>query len=685
MTMIRVSAININGAPLRGENPLPFFRDRKHDRTISYIEPFPEEKKHNFGVETGFRILPYSFQDRFSRKRIPLQFKMIVLENNNLEASFLPEMGGRLISLVDKRTGRELLSCNPVFQPGNLAIRNAWFSGGIEWNIGQIGHAFHTCSPLFAAAVKGKDGEQFLRLYEFERCKRLFWQIDFYLHDDSQVLYAYTRVINPNKADTPMYWWTNIAVPETPEARVFASAEDVIYNDPRMVSDEKGFGYAKMPVIPSLPGKDFSYPYNSDFSNEYFFQSYPQKMQWEAVAYKEGEFFFEASTERLKYRKMFCWGSHGGGQHWQEFLAEPGVAYLEIQAGLAPTQLHGVDMPVGAVWDWTQAFGGSRIEPQDAHDKDWFRAKSLVEGRIQSIISEKEIYYKEDLFKNNADIMPQDILHMGPGWGALEFQRMFAGNENNIPLGFSFPLSTIGEEQYPWLYLLENGNMHEKDVAQMPGAWMTQAEWERLLVSSLERDDNRNWYALLHAGVMAFEDGREEEAQRFWKESIEKRESVWAYRNLAVAEKMKGDLLQAVNYMQKAIDMPGALSDQAIAEEYLGLLKDAKKHAQVWEAYEKLPVNIQVTERIRLIAGTSAIELGNYDFVERLFEHDYACIKEGELILTDLWFRYYAIKLAKERGVEADSELLDYVKENIQPPARLDFRMITLLSCKKRN
>lgn len=675
MTRIHVTTMNIQGAPLEGENPLPIFRERKHDRDIPYIEPFPEEKKVKFGSEAGFRILPYRMQDRFGRKRIPMQFKKIVMENENLQASFLPEMGGRLISLIDKRTGRELLSKNPVFQPGNLAIRNAWFSGGIEWNIGQLGHAFHTCSPLFAAIVTGKDGEQFLRMYEFERCKRLFWHIDFYLPEGSMVLYAYTRLINPNQEDTPMYWWTNIAVPETPEVRVFASAEEVIYNDPGVALGNKGFGYAKMPVIPSLPGIDFSYPYNSAFSNEYFFQSYPQKMLWEAVVYKAGDMFYEVSTERLKYRKMFCWGSHGGGQHWQEFLAEQGEAYLEIQAGLAPTQLHGIDMPAGAVWEWTQGFGGCSVDPRDAHDNDWLRAKSIIETTILRTVSEQEIYQKEAIFRENAGCMPNEIIHTGSGWGALEFQRMLAAKEENIPSGVTFPLSTLGEEQYPWLSLLENGRMHEKDPRQLPGAWMIQAEWKQLLISSFQREEGCNWYALLHAGIMAFEDGCEAEAQRLWKESLEKLESVWAYRNLAAAEKMKGNVKEAVHYMQKAGEMPGGLLDRSVWEEYLALLKDAEEYSKGWEVFEKLPPDIKDTERIQLIAGSLAIELGNDAFVEQLFEREYACIREGELFLTDLWFRYTTVKLAKERGVEADCGLLEYVKGNYQPPARLDFRL----------
>ena len=76
----------------------------------------------------------------------PLLMPGVRLGNEILKATFLPELGGRLISLLHKPLGRELLNRNPVFQPANLAIRNAWFSGGIEWNIGQLGHTFSTCS-----------------------------------------------------------------------------------------------------------------------------------------------------------------------------------------------------------------------------------------------------------------------------------------------------------------------------------------------------------------------------------------------------------------------------------------------------------------------------------------------------------------------------------------------------------
>ena len=40
---------------------------------------------------------------------------------------------------------------NDVIRFRNLAIRNAWFSGGVEWNCGIIGHSPFTCSAMYCA------------------------------------------------------------------------------------------------------------------------------------------------------------------------------------------------------------------------------------------------------------------------------------------------------------------------------------------------------------------------------------------------------------------------------------------------------------------------------------------------------------------------------------------------------
>ena len=68
----------------------------------------------------------------------------------------------------------------------------------------------------------------------------------------------------------------------------------------------------------------------------------------------------------LYYKKLFVWGNTSSGRHWQEFLSD-GVGtgyYAELQAGIAPSQLHEKKLPANSKYEWTQCFGGVRLEPQ---------------------------------------------------------------------------------------------------------------------------------------------------------------------------------------------------------------------------------------------------------------------------------------------------------------------------------
>ena len=126
---ITTGFINIQGAPLEGENPLPMFRARCHDSHPVGNGTLKPEELERFGTDTGFRVLPYRIQDRYSRDKRSMDMACVIMENEFLKAEFLPEYGGRLWSLYDKKNNRELLFRNPVMQPANLAVRNAWFSG----------------------------------------------------------------------------------------------------------------------------------------------------------------------------------------------------------------------------------------------------------------------------------------------------------------------------------------------------------------------------------------------------------------------------------------------------------------------------------------------------------------------------------------------------------------------------
>lgn len=670
MTDLRIENLTLPGAPLGEENPLPFFRDPSIHREIKVHEPFPAEKKAYLGWETAFRVLPYRMQDQYSRRREPLSFRSIVLENEFLKATFAPELGGRLLSLIFKPFERELLHRNPVFQPANLAIRNAWFSGGIEWNIGQFGHTFTTCSPIFAAEIQGAQGEPGLRLYEFERCKRLFWQIDFYLPPNYPFLIAYTRVVNPNNQPVPMYWWSNVAVNERPDVRVLAPASQALYG--AFEKDGTAFSLTDLPGLPSLDGADGTYSLNSTFANEFFFQCDGVEMPWEAALDGKGCGFIEASTNRLRYRKLFCWGTHAGGRHWQEFLSQPGEAYLEIQAGLAPTQVHGLPMPKRTTWDWTQVFGYLEADPAKVHDKDWGVACREVESKLQEQISQAELNRLEENCRLRVNKASQDILQTGSGWGALELLRHEKANdEMQLPPAFVFPASTLGVEQEKWLTLLEQGYLPEQDPAALPGEWMTQPEWEQLLVES-----PHNWYSLLHLGVMRLERFDEVGAATAWQESLRIRPSIWAYRNMAILSLRRNDEAQALKYYAEAweLALQSGISPAALVCEYLQKLVETRQFKRGMDIYQSLPSQVRVLDRVQILRGQLALELGDLEAVEQVLQQDYAVVREGETTLTDMWFEVQARREAARTGRPLDESLLWEVRVRYPPPPRIDFR-----------
>ena len=148
MTELRFESVTMPAQHLNGESSLP---------PVNQVWPGKGYAKTRLDEDDDFWAgyghvpspFPYRMQDMYTRELHDTEFIMPVLENDYLKATFMPDYGGKLWSLYDKVAGRELLMANPVVRPCNLAIRNAWTSGGVEWNCGFLGHHPYTCSRIF--------------------------------------------------------------------------------------------------------------------------------------------------------------------------------------------------------------------------------------------------------------------------------------------------------------------------------------------------------------------------------------------------------------------------------------------------------------------------------------------------------------------------------------------------------
>jgi tetratricopeptide (TPR) repeat protein len=686
MTELRIEDYEIPAADLGPENPLPVFRGPDDDTKVNLDPNLPEEDRRYMGWRTAFRVLPYRMQDGYTRDRRPRAFRAAILENEFLRATFLPELGGKLVSLVHKEDGRELLDRNPVFQPANLALRSAWSSGGIEWNAGQLGHHYLTCSPIFAARVAGSRGQPVLRLYEWNRVTCFPYQVDFHLPPGSRFLFSRTRIVNPHDHEIHMYWWTNMAVPERPDARTLCPAETVITHTER--------GLFGLLDLPEIRGIDATYAARHPFAGEFFLRIPDGQRRWIAVLDGEGKGLVQTSTDRLKGRKMFVWGSSPGGRRWQEYLAAPGCAYLEVQAGLARTQLESLPMPARAEWAWTEAFGLLKADPAQVHSADWNKAWRAADAALESVLPRAQVETLDREFSVVTARPPDEILVRGSGWGALERTRVIGSlgdwvigksitqspnhpttqrPNDPIPPELVFDEESMGPEQEPWLALLETGALPERDPQDDPGAYMTQPEWRGRLEAAVAAGQGDHWLSWYHLGVMRMEARDLAGARKAWERSISLRRSGWALRNLAALESREGNREAACDLLRRAWEAGPQIAP--LAQEYARALLDLQRFDDLREFINGLPETVRWHERIHLLAATAALRTGHPEELEGLFDQDFATIREGEITLTDLWFEWHARRLVAAENLPLDDALRARARREFPPPARIDFRM----------
>jgi len=706
-SVIRNSKLKLKGSPLSGENPQPFFR--QNDLDVAAGPAFPRDKKVSFGTESGFRVLPYTMQDRYSRELADMEFDSVVMENDFLRAEFIPALGGRMWSLFDKKRNRDVLFKNPVFRPANLAIRNAWFSGGIEWNIGRLGHCAHTCSPVFAGVFES-DGLSILRIWEFERQSGLFWRIEFALPPDSPVLFSYVRIENHDEQDKPLYWWTNAAVIQTQGARALSASDEVIYIVPEIKRNHFNIEYPHaagsenpsaqktrntlnvktmdcgcLPKLPVLPGKDASYPSLSYYSNEYFFQNDIRLddndnekndsafFPWEAAVYEDGFTFGEMSTFPLVFRKMFCWGQGRGGRRWQEFLSLPGQEYFEVQAGLSPTQLHSSEIKAGQTIDWVQAFTSFHVDAYQAHQADYNAAAEFTADQLELQIK-KDALIRELEHGRKRHGMEARIISMGSGWGTLEIRL-----KKIKPSGLSFPDESTGEAQIPWISLFQEGSLPQRPPEIGPGSFVIGSEWERLLCASPARDDD--WLTPYHLGVIYFERGETRKAVASWKESIKRRKNAWAYRNLALAAVKMNNLRAALENYRLCLLLDSG-HDISFREEYIPLLLKSGNETQAAAELDECIKNAGSLEALSvpLLQAAAVIALKREDDVllDKIFSVESAGIREGDTVLVDIWIEREIRRLC--RAGKTREEALKQTQKalfdsSLVPPLKIDFRM----------
>lgn len=652
MTELRFEEKTIPSVDLSGESPLPAMRN-----ALSFNLDYDTGDEAGLFIGYGLRsnMLPSKLQDRYTTQMRPQVWKTAVLENEYLKATFIPDLGGRLWSLYDKEKKRDLLTENPVVKPGNLAICNAWCSGGVEWNIGTRGHHVRTCRSMFVARARSYKGAPVLRMYEFSRENGIAYQMEFFLPEKSKFLFMRCRIHNHHSKMVPMYWWSNIAVDEGDDLRVVTPATHSFANT--YISNFEHI--LRRVELPVPDGYDCTYPQNYPVAKDHFFQIAARDRKYEAALYGDGWGLCQCSTDLLKGRKLFVWGRSSGGLNWQKRLTSPeGRPYVEIQAGLANTQLECLPMPPRTAWEWVEAYGPLQADPEKIHGS-WDEAKAEAERCLEEALPRQVL--EEMLAETKTAFALQkaeEVIWRGSGWGALEKAR--CGKDSSFAPQLDF--DSDDTEPAIWHELLEKGALPDWDMATPPPSYMVQDEFYELLQAAPAgklRD--------FQMGLNCYFRKEFDKAEAYFLKSASTKSSFATAYAVANTRRSKQDFKGAEEAFRDGMQS----LDPTLIREGLQAMCEGKLYTSVLECYEKLPPELQAIPMNKIYYTTALLYTGRPEEAEAILMEkgglEVPQLREGEGSLSNL---YVAIQCAK---AEKQGRTLDPAQ--VEVPNTLDFRM----------
>lgn len=316
---VRETAINIPTYLLGSEDPNPPFR-----------------------LVNSNAVYPYTMLDNLTDHREMKAYRAIIVENEYLRATILPELGGRLYSLYDKAAKREVFYRNGTVKYGLIGLRGAWISGGIEFNFPN-GHTTDTVSQVSAHYQTNSDGSATVVVGDVDQVSEMYWQVALTLRPHQARLEQQITLFNPTPVENLYWYWNNAAVPATDDSQF-------VYPMREVTPDSR----TEVWTYPIWKGVDYSQYKNIRNATEIF--GLQVRRDWFGAYYTQSNYgvVHVADYRDVPGRKIWTWGTAGDGTIWTKLLTDSSGPYNEIQSGRFLTQLNRGFMPPHQVASWTE-------------------------------------------------------------------------------------------------------------------------------------------------------------------------------------------------------------------------------------------------------------------------------------------------------------------------------------------
>ncbi|MEE8390512.1 MAG: DUF5107 domain-containing protein [Anaerolineae bacterium] len=296
----------------------------------------------------------------------PRDYELLILENDYLYVTLLPELGGRVYQMIFKPTGHNELYQNPVIKPTpwGPSEQKWWLAvGGIEWCLPVEEHGYEWGEPWDYQVITSTSGIT-VTLRNTSASDRIRAAVTVHLPAKRGYLAITPRIENPTGSDINYKYWTN-AMLAPGAANTVGEDLRLVFNAAEMSVHSTGDSRlpGHWPIEPTGPDYGFSWPsYNGiDFSrlgnwHEWLgFFEYPQAAAdfvgvYDTAADEGVARVFPSDVARGSKGFGFGWSAPIDSNNW----TDDGSTYFELHGGVAPTFWDQATITSGQSLEWTE-------------------------------------------------------------------------------------------------------------------------------------------------------------------------------------------------------------------------------------------------------------------------------------------------------------------------------------------
>jgi hypothetical protein len=289
----------------------------------------PSTQFHETGSYAQGVSFPCAFHSHFLREEpVKKSYDRVALENEFLRVEFLPELGGRIWRIYDKKHGYDVVHTNDAIKPYPGGFGGAYCAGGIELNY-PYAHSVTNCWPRQTDSRQRHDGSACYTVSEWERNGRTQWSITFTLSPGESRLRQTVSLYNPYMLPASFCYWCNAGVPADEDSKwVFREVQG------------KEHGIKGSFAWPEHKGLDLQWFKNDlEVIGIYFVEPRYNHFGVVNTRTKSGIAHY-ADWHEVPGKKLWTWGATPSGENRKWHLCLEPSAYGEIQSGRLIIQEH---------------------------------------------------------------------------------------------------------------------------------------------------------------------------------------------------------------------------------------------------------------------------------------------------------------------------------------------------------